>query len=429
MTDLRPGNIRKFKIHGKNGSPDFAGSEAQEDGRVSLADVRYYENVMSNVITLSVGVKETNDFLDELPIRGGEKVDIVLEDTIGNKLTPTLYVNRVRNVVSDTLENNYFLDLASEELFKNDLTRVVKRYNGKISENVKKILTESNSKGSEKLTSKNISVDDTLIDYNFIGNNKKPLYVCTWLASKSIPAQPGEGTAGYLFFETQDGFQFKSIDGLFSQSYKKKYVLTETQFQPNEYDGKVLSYSIDRDVDLQKNLALGIYSNKSIYFNLYDYEYVDQEFSINNDKVKTGGKNNISDSIQNFGEKQSRLMARILDIGTLPTGKDPEGELENWKSDPTKPTYNAPKTMVQSLMRYNQLFSIKINIMIAADFSLKAGDLIYCDFPEVRTSKNSKTNKQSGGIYMISSVCHRLTSDQSSTSLTLVRDSFGRKPF
>ena len=417
MTDLRPGDIRTFKIGGK----DLSENETQQGSRSTLADIRYYENVLSNIITLSVGVKETDDLLDKLPIRGGEKAEIDLRDSNNNKLTPTLYVNRVRDVISDSIENNYSIDFASEQFFKNDLSRVVKRYDGKISENVKKIMKEQ--------LDTDVDVDETLINYNFIGNNRKPLYVCTWLASKSIPAQPGEGTAGYLFFETQDGFQFRSIDGLFSQKAKRSYVLSETPFKPNEYDGKVLKYSIDRDINLQNNLAVGAYSNRSIYFNFYDYEYVDQEFSVKDDVVKTGGKSTIPESIKNFGDEPSRIMTRILDIGTLPAGKSTDDELETWKNDPTNPTYNAPKTMVQSVMRYNQLFAIKINITIAADFTLRAGDLIYCDFPEVSTRKTSGVNKQSGGIYMISSLCHRLTSDQSSTNLTLVRDSFGRKPF
>ena len=415
MTDLRPGDIRTFKIGGK----DLSENETQQGSRSTLADIRYYENVLSNVITLSVGIKETDDLLDKLPIRGGEKAEIDLRDSNNNKLTPTLYVNRVRDVISDSIENNYSIDFASEQFFKNDLSRVVKRYDGKISENVKKIMKDQ--------LDTDVDVDETLINYNFIGNNRKPLYVCTWLASKSIPAQPGEGTAGYLFFETQDGFKFKSIDGLFEQSPKKKYVLTGTPYKPGEYDGKVLKYSIDRDINLQNNLAVGTYSNRSIYFNFYDFNYKDQEFSVKDEVIKTGGKNSIH--VENFGDKPSRIMSRILDIGTLPAGKTPKDELETWKSDPTNPTYNAPKTMVQSVMRYNQLFTIKINITIAADFTLKAGDLVHCDFPEVSTSKSSGLNKESSGIYMISSLCHRLTSDQSSTNLTLVRDSFGRKPF
>ena len=417
MTDLRPGDIRTFKIGGK----DLSENETQQGSRSTLADIRYYENVLSNIITLSVGVKETDDLLDKLPIRGGEKAEIDLRDSNNNKLTPTLYVNKVRNVISDSIQNNYSIDFASEQFFKNDLSRVVKRYDGKISENVKKIMKEQ--------LDTDVDVDETLINYNFIGNNRKPLYVCTWLASKSIPAQPGEGTAGYLFFETQDGFKFKSIDGLFEQSPKKKYVLTGTPYKPGEYDGKVLKYSIDRDINLQNNLAVGTYSNRSIYFNFYDFNYKDQEFSVKDEVIKTGGKNTIPESIKNFGDKPSRIMSRILDIGTLPAGKTPKDELETWKSDPTNPTYNAPKTMVQSVMRYNQLFTIKINITIAADFTLKAGDLVHCDFPEVSTSKSSGLNKESSGIYMISSLCHRLTSDQSSTTLTLVRESFGREPF
>ena len=103
MTDLRPGDIRTFKIGGK----DLSENETQQGSRSTLADIRYYENVLSNVITLSVGIKETDDLLDKLPIRGGEKAEIDLRDFNNNKLTPTLYVNRVRDVVSDSIENNY----------------------------------------------------------------------------------------------------------------------------------------------------------------------------------------------------------------------------------------------------------------------------------------------------------------------------------
>ena len=237
------------------------------------------------------------------------------------------------------------------------------------------------------------------------------------------------GAAGYLFFKTQKGFQFKSIDGLFKQPSTKKYILTSTPFAPRGYDGKILNYSIDRDIDLSNNLAIGMYSNKSIFFNFSDYDYVEKDYTVEDNKQDNAGRDSVLSSISNFGNDPSRIMSRILDVGTLPLGKTTEDQLKAWKEDPTNPTFNAPQTMVQSVMRYNQMFAIKINITIAADFSLKAGDLIYCDFPEVSTNKNSGVDKRSGGIYMISSVCHRLTSNQSSTNLTLVRDTFGRKPF
>ena len=310
-SNLRPGNIRNFTIKGE----DLSGNKTEHRNSAALVDLRYYENVLSNVITLSVGVQETDDLLNALPILGGDKVDIKIEDSSGNILRPTLYVNQITNVVSDTTESDYFLHLASKELFSNDESRVVQRYDGKISDNVKKIM-------KEKLSA-DVDVDETLVNYNFIGNNRKPLYVCSWLASKSIPATAGKlgGAAGYLFFETQKGFQFKSIDGLFKQPSTKKYILTSTPFAPRGYDGKILNYSIDRDIDLSNNLAIGMYSNKSIFFNFYDYDYVEKDYTVEDNKQDNAGRDSVLSSISNFGNDPSRIMSRILDVGTLPSGK------------------------------------------------------------------------------------------------------------
>ena len=82
--------------------------------------------------------------------------------------------------------------------------------------------------------------------------------------------------------------------------------------------------------------------------------------------------------------------------------------------------------MVQSVMRYNQLFSIQTNITIPLDLSIKAGDLITCEFPELKGSPNKGSNDESGGIYMVAHVCHRVTPEESFSSLSLVRDSFGK---
>ena len=123
----------------------------------------------------------------------------------------------------------------------------------------------------------------------------------------------------------------------------------------------------------------------------------------------------------------SRLMNRVLDVGVLPDGKNTEDELEHWKNTPYDPTFDAAKIMVQSVMRYNRLFYIKINITIAGSFNLRAGDIISCEFPELTTNPNTPTNDESGGLYMIASLCHYLTPKETFTKLTLVRDTFGKK--
>ena len=435
LSPSRPGNIRQFRIKGQ----DVTGFDNESGTRTALVDLRYYENVLSPSVTFSVGIKETDNLLDSLPIKGGEKCDIILEDSQNGKLNLSLYVNRVRNVIKDPLESNYFLDLTSEESFANDQSRVVKRYDGKISDSVESILKQSTSGSMGIKTSKNVKVDKTLIKYNFIGNNKKPFTVCTWLASKSVPENAGKsgGAAGYLFYETQDGFNFRSIDALFKeQKPKRKLIFTGTPDQPIDYNTKIINYSVEKNIDLKNNLTLGTYSNESIFFDFYEFKYRERSYSVDEggvsgskDKLEHGGKDTFDASVTDkFRSKPSRIMTRILDVGTLPEGKSSKEQLKNWKNHPDQPTFDAAKVMVQSAMRYNQLYSIKINVLIAGDFSLRAGDLVSCDFSQVNPSTSVGIDKRSSGIYMIASVCHRLTSKHTTSNLTLVRDTFGRKP-
>jgi hypothetical protein len=347
-------------------------------------------------------------------------------------------VNKVSNVIADSLESNYFLELTTEESFKNDQSRVVKRYEGKISDNVESILKQSTSGSNGIKTSKKVDVDETSINYNFIGNYKKPFHVCTWLASKSVPSNAGKigGAAGYLFYETQDGFNFKSIDALFDpKRVKRTLIFTGTPDLPVNYDTKIIKYSVERNVDVKTNLTLGAYANQTLFFDFYEYKYTKRDYSVgeggtsgSKDKIVTGGKDNFYASAdKKLIDTPSRLMTRILDVGTLPSGRSSAKQLETWKNKKDQPTFDAEKIMVQSLMRYNQMYAIKINVLIAGDFTLKAGDLIKCDFSKVSPSRNSGIEKRNSGIYMIASVCHRLTSDHTTTNLTLVRDTFGKK--
>jgi len=445
-----PGDIKEFKIfQAKDG-----GKEADAAGVV--VDIKYYEDVLSNSVSLTAIITESGEsnneeignkgILDGLPIRGGEPSTIIFEDHDGNKLEfkddDKLYVNRIRNVIPGTQKDVYALDFTSRELFANEQCRVVKRYDGKISENIKKILEENTSGSVGIKTKKTVTVDDSN-SYNFIGNDRKPFYVCTWLASKAAPSD-GKlkgGTAGYLFYETHDGFNFKSIDKLFEQETKGNYLYSNTDDNPPEYDGKIISYDIDRNIDLQNNLLMGTYSNRTLFFDFYAMNYQVRNFNVDStqpakskeggskDKIVTGGEDGIDSVADEFRQPISRLMSRVKDVGTLPNGKNILEQLKAWKNRAKEPTFDAEDIMVQSLMRYNQLFSVKINIMIAGNFSLRAGDLIHCDFPELSVDPNPQYNKKSGGIYMISSLCHNITPRETYTSLTLVRDSFGRKPF
>ena len=119
----------------------------------------------------------------------------------------------------------------------------------------------------------------------------------------------------------------------------------------------------------------------------------------------------------------SRTTYYLLDTGTLPSGSSSQQVEKSAEQNA-----QIKKTINQSIMRYNQLYSSSVTITTAADLSLHAGDAIYVDSPELsRDTKNDTVDKQTGGIYIISDMCHHYTATGTFTQLKLVRDSSGRK--
>ena len=418
------GNILQFSIQSNTGGGNV-------DMSAAIVDYRYYESVLSNNISATATIVETGNsevergILDGLPIRGGERTNIRIEDNQGGSLDVPLYVNRVRNATPGTQQDLYFIDFASPEYFANSQTRVVRRYEGKISEHISSIL------GDVLPVQGSVEVDETSLEYNFIGNDRKPFYVCTWLASKAVPAEGVGGAAGFLFFQTRDGFKFKSIDTMFGKgSVVRKFILNNTGQAVEGKSANILNYTIESDTELHQNLTLGTYNNKSIFFDFLKMDYRERSYSINDQegKVSTAGKkgDHFNFVAKEFTESPTRFMSHILDIGVNPKGTGDQ-QIENWKDEEGEGNFKVEDTQVQSIMRYNQLFTVKIQVTIPGDFDIRAGDLVECDFPELKNGNPDQTNDESGGIYMVAHVCHRMTPNSCLTSLGLVRDSFGKR--
>jgi len=448
------GNIVKFQI--SSNFTDYA-----VELSAGVVDFRYYENVLANNVTASATIVETGyqsdgggdasgkqSTVDGLPIRGGERTDITIEDAYGNELTleEGLYVNRLRDVDPGTSKDVYYLDFASKEFFANEQTRVVKKYEGNIGDNVEKILKDVLKVEAD------IEIDNTGAPYNFIGNDKKPFYICTWLASKSIPESGKGSKAGYLFFQTRDGFHFKSIDKILGGEAKKKYIFNNSTQLPKGFDAKILTYEINSDIDVGKNLMMGMYHNRSIFFDPVTFNYEVRTFP-EPEKPQTEGQivdenttpqvpssekyveetelaaeEPVSELIaKEFRQSPTRLMSFVLDTGVMPSGITSQEQLDTWNQEKSKNNFDFKDTVVQSIMRYNQLFTVKTDITIPGDFTIKAGDLVECSFPELSGDETKDINSETKGKYMVASVCHRVTPDSSTTSLSLVRDSFGGK--
>ena len=408
------------------------------NGFVSLM---YYESILQDSVKVDFIFTDTGNSVDGksvmegLPIVGTEDFELEFEDNQGIKLQffednkNTLIVNKVTPRTVDTAKSVVTLNLVSEEFIRNEEggSTINVRMDGKLSDHITNILENFLN------TEKELDIEETSNNYNFVGNNKKPYYTMNWLSKFGVPSKDGESgsTAGFFFWETSEGFKFKSIDSLFAQDSKKKFIYNGTDDGkgiPEGYDGKILEQTTDNRIDYQNKIRMGAYGTKLVVFNPFDcfYEVVPQTAE-DTEEGTTGGGEKLpvfNKKFKNPSAEQNftRTTFMLVDTGTLPSGKDVEEQVD--KNE--EPNFEAQTVLNQGIRRYNQMFQQQMSITLGGDFELHAGDAIYIDTPSVKAETDDEMNTETGGKYIIADSCHYVTSKETYTKLNVVRDSFGR---
>ena len=415
------------------------------DIRTGTVSIDYYEDIFSPSITAKIQVGNTGDSIQAqdnegnatgsfqsiyngLPLRGGERVSLKIA---GNSATNPgldfatdekdyLYVSSISNVISESQREFFELNLVSREAITNETVRVPKKFptSQSISDSVESIIKEYLK------TDKIDEIDKTQNKYGFIGNLRKPFTVLVWLASKGVPdLSKKDATAGYVFFQTQDGFSFRSIDNLISQPSKATYVYSDVNQTGYERDNdfSILQYTTNRNQNLIEKLRLGTYSSYRIVYDPLNFTFKESTFKLENyagESANLGQALELpkiaNDSNQKLGDLPTRILSQVLDIGTV--DKDIS---KDSNADPSK--YQS-----QAIMRYNVLFTQTLSMTVPSNTNLRAGDIITCNFPKISREDGATYDDEQSGLYMIKELCHHFDTEGSYTSMTLIRDTFGR---
>ena len=417
------------------------------DLKLGVVSFNYYEDLFSPCLTAQLLVVSaggaTQTVVEEgktaenienvysgLPIRGGERVKIKIKPNTEKNIalefdTPEkyFYVSNVSKQFSDGSKEIFTLDLVSREAITNETSRVVKRYpkESKISDHVKTIIQDRLAS-----TIEDEDIDETVNKYGFIGNLKKPFHVLVWLASKS---KPKKGLPGYFFYQTKDGFKFKSIDSLIEDGNKsEKITYRETNFKPSSIlsdvaDFTILQYNVVQNNDLLTKLALGQFSSHIMEFDPLLGTFTTQEQGkftlddITSESINLGETPEVpkllnDDTTQNLGTLPSRMITMVTDRGVL-------------DFEPVTDKNSDPKLWQrQAYMRYQLLFTQVLNMVVPLNTNLSVGNIIFVEFLQSNMESKERDRQQSGS-YMIKELCHHFDPNQSLTSMTLIRDTFG----
>ena len=377
----------------------------------------YYESLYSPVVTAKVIYIDSGESTkNQLEISGNEDVRFKIQSKYG-----TLDFNRqsgnsgmkVKGSPQTGREANreaVFLDLVSKWEMKNKTTAVHDKYsNVTIGDAVIIILKRKLGVDYDFF-----DVEATKNMYDFTGKGKSPFELITDLARKAVPVK---GDPGFFFYETQDGFNFKSVHSLVSQEPKQVYVYNgsfRADQTGDENDFKILKQpNFIKDQNVVTALESGTYASRNIFFNPFNKEFAERIYKINE---KGGIDQALGNSVEVDDELTGyiRTNKHILDVGSLKVGVS------------TSINNSPAEWQAKSTMRYNILHSQILQVMVPCNLELRAGDVIKVEIESLENEKCSEgIDKRQSGKYLILHLCHYFDPNKSVTSLTVCRDTYG----
>ena len=404
------------------------GSSLQEEYDIIAGNpiIDYYESIESPSISMTISFIDIDQVIGRKGITGGEYIDLIVkiddEDAGDFKILHNkqrMILNSVRNMVTESNKQVATLEFVSVETLVNETARVNKKYTGNISDIVMELLV-GDARGiqtgktlygpvDEKLGDENIEKDRATNSYSFVGNLKRPFDTIQWLCPK---AQSATDDFGFLFYETLDGYHFRSIKSLLEQD-----AITYQQTDAQGISNKILQNNLNQSNDIGMNLRMGMYANRTIYVDIENQKTKTVDFKASDLKL-----NKPATLLTGIEDYPTRLMVRVSDLGVAQVGAaksdvQPESELAVYQN--------------KSYIRNNLLFSQSLSISIPLNTTLRAGFALDIRLPlkqengdaAVDSYGNERSNDPSGR-YLIGELRHLIGGGQSETQLKLIRDVF-----
>jgi hypothetical protein len=433
----------------------------------------YFENIESPTVfaSLQIGEESMNNMISDLPLQGGEHVEIKFETVINEKNktdhTYSFVIYKIYSrYVTDRFQT-YTLGLVSQEALVNEMAMVGDVQKGLPSQIVINLLKDNLE------TEKEVFVDEAMNKVKFQPGKKTPFSIIETLKMKTI-ADYGDsiqfsssmtnkqreivrtggigkvdsshykkmsGSAGYLFWENKDGYHFKSMDKLYDVKHNKPFSVTYKQqnVQLAEDPRFVISHvEYEKEIDLLDKLRHGAYSSVICYYNFSTGSYEEYAYSLDNqfqDMKHLGPQDGVPAAQKMFSEYPTRIMSVLLDHETWhddqsiasPEPKDNDGS-KNVKDDVF---WDWQKFFTsQSIARFNSFNNQQLQIKVPSNPMLVVGGIIDVKIMSQSADKNKpdkEWDKEHSGKYLISKVNHAFVPKKpiAETFLTLIRDVYG----
>ncbi len=397
-----------------------------------------YEDIESSSLTGSLLIDDNSGIYQALPIIGQEKL-LFKVTTPGYPLSIdfTIFFANVydveKRITSGEHSHTYLLNWTTDEALLNVRTKVSKSFKGQFSTHVEEILRDQKYLNSRK----RLFIEETKNNRTYVVPNLSPFRTIKNMAEESISKE--DEHSYYLFFETTQGYHYRSFDSLLGKT-KSNTVSPTTRvyrLQPVEPSDpiekritQILEFEVLDSSDTLTNSSNGMFSSTLLQHDIYNKQLNRYDYNFSNNYSKTVRTNShlnksgplVSDTNLENREKKtisdypsSRIFVHPSSSSNLHTG----GSVDN----------NAKQWLQSSVSRFFEQDFFQVQFLTYGDTSVNVGDVIDLRIPSNRplsTSEGSDIfDPILSGRYVITNIKHTIAHRDSAHGMTIrcVKDS------
>lgn len=195
-----------------------------------------FEDMFSNVLMGTAIIFDSNNLISKIPFKGDEYLTISYRTPgFKEKISKSFFITKVDNVqfIATDRQKLYTLNFMSIEGFQDNIKAVHKKYTGSTDTIVTKVFEEylqqprSVISGGQTPTffRQGLSSNATIVVPSW-----NPLKVINWASARSFVS--ATSAPNFLFFESNKGFYFDSVEQLVKEQRESKEIFAEYIYFP-----------------------------------------------------------------------------------------------------------------------------------------------------------------------------------------------------
>ena len=376
-------------------------------------EINIFEDILNHSLTGQLVVADVNNLQENMPFVGQEQLLMKIttptlkgEDTVIDFTENALAIYNLSSASDiSTGAVSYTMEFCSQELLKNNRVRVSKSYTDTPSSIVENILTDSRYINSNKTINKEITAGVR----NIIVPNQRPFDFITKLMREC--KSKTDGNPHYLFYETTRGYNFRTLQNLYSLASKGSYNNGDVSPDEQAFGGlqevydRVVNYEIKGSNDSLMDSRGGLLGGKLISYNIHNKSFNVNTYGYFEDFDKHARIDSNPKYNENLGDfTDSRIYVH-------PTSTNGTVNAQYADSNNTNNGVSANKineTLLQKNARLHELnYGRTVAITVHGTTRLAAGDMVDLNF--VGTGKKhgvSERDKYVSGRYLVTKLRH-----------------------